>query len=491
MSRFRYNRQVAVPTSSEEERPAKHFNSPSIRRFRYDPFAKPASPRTPSAPNHIPPKAATSYPSSSSNQTSHILHAHSVKHEPTVPKLEPRLELNAKPKLESDANTLRPSVPASERLSAWKTPFALESDVELLSSLPHNLSSSLKDNLVKALAPSTRGAYGAGIRRFTDFCDEHNISEEARMPASKYLLASFISEQAGSCSASCIKNWMSGLKAWHEINSAPWNGEDRLVQLSRSLAAKNGTSFSRPKRPPITRDQLTALRGRLNIREGKDAAFWALATTAFWGCRRLGELTIPKTDGFDKKLHVQKTAVSFTHGSSARSPSISFDIPWTKTTKEKGGKVVLTARDDDLCPVTALLNHILVNHKVPPDVPLFSYMDNSQSRSIPPVKTKFLEFCNSNVLPHQKKILGHSFRIGGSVELLLAGVPPEVVASIGGWTSSAFLLYWRKLEDIIPLHVSQAYDRQKLAASIDSFRSRINPLPTSARQLPSRSATFS
>lgn len=38
-------------------------------------------------------------------------------------------------------------------------------------------------------------------------------------------------------------------------------------------------------------------------------------------------------------------------------------------------------------------------------------------------------------------ISGHSFRIGGAVELLLAGVPPEVVAATGNWTSLAFLLY--------------------------------------------------
>ncbi|KAM6489564.1 hypothetical protein JOM56_014983 [Amanita muscaria] len=258
-----------------------------------------------------------------------------------------------------------------------------------------------------------------------------------------------------------------------------------MVQLSRSLVSKKGSSFCRPQRPPITKEHLTALRSSLDHSEGKDVAFWALATTAFWGCRRLGELTIQTAKSFDPKFHVQKKAVSFAHGNSSCSPSISFDIPWTKSTKEKGGKVVLTARDDDLCPVAALLNHMLVNHKVPPDLPLFSYSDSSGNR-LPPIKAKFLDFCNKDLHANQKKILGHSFRIGGSVELLLAGVPPEVVASLGGWSSNAFLLYWRKLEKIIPLHVSQAYDRQKLAASIDSFR-----LQTSihSSQIPIRRST--
>jgi hypothetical protein len=37
----------------------------------------------------------------------------------------------------------------------------------------------------------------------------------------------------------------------------------------------------------------------------------------------------------------------------------------------------------------------------------------------------------------------HSFLIRGSVELLLAGVLLKVVIMLGGWTSLAFLLYWR------------------------------------------------
>lgn len=66
-------------------------------------------------------------------------------------------------------------------------------------------------------------------------------------------------------------------------------------------------------------------------------------------------------------------------------------------------------------------------------------------------------------------ISGHSFRIGGAVELLLAGVPPEVVASTGGWTSLAFLLYWRRMEEIIPLSTSKAYNSAQISSLSDTF----------------------
>ena len=75
------------------------------------------------------------------------------------------------------------------------------------------------------------------------------------------------------------------------------------------------------------------------------------------------------------------------------------------------------------------------------------------------VKSVFLAFCDpiwkSAGLKH---VHGHNFRIGGAVELLLAGVISKVVAAVGGWTSVAFLLSWRRFEVILPTHVLKAYN---------------------------------
>ena len=70
---------------------------------------------------------------------------------------------------------------------------------------------------------------------------------------------------------------------------------------------------------------------------------------------------------------------------------------------------------------------------------------------IPMVKSWFIARCHQVwqifglLLPS-----GHSFHIGGVTELLLAGVPLEVIAAIGQWKSLAFLLYWWKIEEILP-----------------------------------------
>lgn len=166
--------------------------------------------------------------------------------------------------------------------------------------------------------------------------------------------------------------------------------------------------------------------------------------------------------------------VSFrSHRDGARSAS--FHIPWTKTTREKGASVIVTARSDELCPVKALENHLRVNRAVPHSAPLFAF---ATPGALQPwshlIKSSFLATCDgfwsAANLAH---VLGHSFRIGGAVELLLAGVPPDIVAATGGWTSLAFLLYWRRMEEILPMSTSRAYRRahlDDLAKIFESFR---------------------
>ena len=125
------------------------------------------------------------------------------------------------------------------------------------------------------------------------------------------------------------------------------------------------------------------------------------------------------------------------------SRSTHYDIPWTKSTQQRGATVVVTARDDRLCPCTPLKNHLIVNAAIPSEASLFAFRMGPNSWQHMS-KHNFLSFVNK-VWLHAglSNLSGHSFRIGGAVELLLAGVAPEVIAATGGWTSLAFLLYWR------------------------------------------------
>ncbi|KAE9391545.1 hypothetical protein BT96DRAFT_1024026 [Gymnopus androsaceus JB14] len=133
------------------------------------------------------------------------------------------------------------------------------------------------------------------------------------------------------------------------------------------------------------------------------------------------------------------------------------------------------------CPFNAMQMHVRVNSRIPDDFSLFAYVnDHGQPHHM--VKSVFLTFCDKIWSDKGFPLVqGHSFCISGAVELLLAGVPPEVVAAVGGWTSLAFLIYWRWFEDILPVHILKAYDSSqisRLKTSIDDFQ-KIHKIPDS------------
>lgn len=377
-------------------------------------------------------------------------------------------------------NALRPHVPAADRLFVWDTPHAARHRQHLIASLPPQLVESAMMSIRGAYAPNTKSTYAAGTLRFTQFCDAWGIDEEARMPASYPLLCAFIGEHKGKQSGNTIRSWLSGIRAWHTVNHAPWFGDDDWVQLARISANKEGSKHKRPLRAPVSIEHLLTLRRSLTLSTPLHAAVWALALCAFFGCRRLGELTVTTAAAFDETYNVLRSVIITFRKLRDGSSSASFHIPWTKTTKELGASVILTARNDILCPVAALKNHLNVNSSSDQSTPLFAYKTaSSQSKML--LKHEFLNFCNhiwsSAMLAH---ILGHSFRIGGAVELLLAGVPPEIVAATGGWTSLAFLLYWRRMEEILPMSTSKAYNKShidSLAAIFELFRIK-NKIPS-------------
>jgi hypothetical protein len=205
-------------------------------------------------------------------------------------------------------NALRPRIAAADRLFAWRTPHGISHDNALLEQLPEQLVESAKLSIRGALAPSTRSTYAAGILRFNQFCDRWSIPETDRMPASYALLCAFIGEYKGAVSGKTIKTWLSGVRAFHLVNRGEWLGDDTWVKMARTSANKEGARYKRPLRAPVSIEHLLTLLRALDISTPLHAAVWAVATTTFFGCRRLGETTVTSISSFDDKHHVLRSA---------------------------------------------------------------------------------------------------------------------------------------------------------------------------------------
>ncbi|KAF7315438.1 hypothetical protein MIND_00058700 [Mycena indigotica] len=222
---------------------------------------------------------------------------------------------------------------------------------------------------------------------------------------------------------------MNGLAHWHHINFAPWFGKETSVKKVLRAVDKDN-KFSRPPRGPVSITHMRAIRDSLDLASPRGAAFWALACAAFWGCRRLGELTLA-TKTFDPKHDASRSA-PISRSTRAGREVLSIHLPWTKTTGCAGGTLILTATNDDLCPIRAFDNHTAVNHSPEHETPLFAFRDDSPRAPgpwLPVVKTAFLSFISSIFrAANLEQVFGHSFRIGGRLDIYLF---PHILAEVG------------------------------------------------------------
>ncbi|KAJ7896674.1 hypothetical protein B0H14DRAFT_450818 [Mycena olivaceomarginata] len=286
----------------------------------------------------------------------------------------------------------RPHVAAVQRILMWTTPHSILAQERRDGEVSRRLQTMMLADLLVSTTHDTRQAYGAGLLRFNQFCDRELIPESRRMPASDILLGAFIADHTGKLLGKAIRNWLNGLRLWHIYNDADWHGKEGWLPGIIKAADKKGAAFKRLPRGPVTTDHLRELRARLDIIQPRDAAIWAVALAAFWGCRRLGELLIKSVSKFSLEHDVTRSTRLSRLMVNSR-VVISFHLPWTKTTGIIGGDAILTATDDGLCPVRALENHFSVNHSPDRDTPMFSFRNGSNWSHL--LKHQFLDLTDA------------------------------------------------------------------------------------------------
>ncbi|PPQ94515.1 hypothetical protein CVT25_014169 [Psilocybe cyanescens] len=284
---------------------------------------------------------------------------------------------------------------------------------------------------------------------------QQSVPKHLRFPTDEFVLCAFAASGAGISSHSTIHNKISALRAWHNTHGAQWKGGPRLHLVLNGVKNLTPASSKRPPRPPINAFMLTQLIGGLDLTSTLDSAVAACASIAFWGQCRLGEL-LPSSS-LDLSTHYIPSRKSLRQSKRNKCSHI-LSLPRTKTNK-RGEDIILTRQINNSDPLHLLRNHLHISN-LHHTSPLFAYMTPSGPRSL--TKYRFLARCNTIWKIHgYPRTTGHCFRIGGTTELLLAGVPPDIVKTMGRWSSDSFLRYWRFPEDIVPQHTQNIATSRK------------------------------
>ena len=338
------------------------------------------------------------------------------------------------------SSPLRPHCLARDRLRLW-TPTNSRAPRDA-AGCPIRITDVDLDRILTVMSVSwaqgTRTMYGSGLLAYHLFCDQRGIPEHQRCPASPILILAFIASSAGAYSGSTLANYVFAVRAWHILHGQTW-----LMVHTELKAALDGATILTPpsscrlKRQPITVQFLIAAKLKLDMMLPFNAAFYACLTTAFYSLARLGEFTVPSLKAFDPDRHVKRSNMSSRRDRNNFQVSV-LHIPVTKTSR-KGEDVYWSAQTDQSDPEAAIAHHFHVN--MPPHTDhLFAWRHPNGLRPLTreAFMTTLKDLCKSLDI---ECILGHGIRIGGTLELLLRGVPFDVTKTIGRWSSQAFLVY--------------------------------------------------
>ncbi|KAJ3820544.1 hypothetical protein EV361DRAFT_806532 [Lentinula raphanica] len=350
---------------------------------------------------------------------------------------------------------LRPGCPAGQRIFQWTginipPPSVIDNPVIRLLS-----------NFTSEHSLCDTKSYGAGLRKFHIFCDIFSISEAERLPASFAVLHSFAFLTQGvpfePVAVGTVRAYLAGIRAWHFAQGWPdplSNGDHERINFSlRGLLNVCGHR-KKPVRPPITTGMLWALKHSLVMSDPFDACIWAIATSAFWGMMRFGEVSFKSRSDFDPSRHLRRCDTIFGKDLD-RVEYVRLDMHEAKTARNGEIQNIFLTGGGGLSAIEALRNLAEVVPAGPSD-PLFSWRDRMGSVR-PMVKSKALERING-ILSEWGwgTAFGHSFRIGGASYYLAQKVDPEIVRLAGRWKSMAYETYIRAFEQIASRHLGPA-----------------------------------
>ncbi|KAJ3822275.1 hypothetical protein F5880DRAFT_1484448 [Lentinula raphanica] len=362
---------------------------------------------------------------------------------------------------------LRPKCPAGQRIFQWtgvNTPPPSVIDNPVI----HLLSNFASEHSLR----DTKG-YGAGLRKFHIFCDIFSISESERLPASFAVLHSFALWAATSpdllplgltqgvpfepVTVSTVRSYLAGIRAWHFAQGWPdplSEGDHERINFSlRGLLNACGHR-KKPVRPPVTMGMLWALKRSLVMNDPFDACTWAIATSAFWGMMRFGEVSYKSRSDYDSSRHLRRCDAVFGRDLDGVE-YVRLDMREAKTARNGEIQNIFLTEGGGLCAIEALRNLARVVPAGPSD-PLFSWRDRMGDIR-PMVKSKALERINGILAEWGwGTTFGHSFRIGGASHYLAQKVNPEIVRLAGRWKSMAYETYIRAFEQIASRHLGPA-----------------------------------
>jgi hypothetical protein len=322
------------------------------------------------------------------------------------------------------------------------------------------------------------GAVGATLGKYQVFCDQLNIPNAERFPASYELLHTFALWAAAPMTllenmvekdpakdvqfdpvlVPTVRKYLSDIRAWHlahglhpPLSDADW---ERISFDLRGLERLQADGDKEAPRPPVLVQHLRALAQVVDRKSAFEVAAWAWTLIAFFAAARSCEGTVERRR--DYKPTEFPSFGSVVRGVDfAGLPSWEIPIPKPKTLATlKDQAMVFTQQAPIVDPIAAFEAHERLNYPAPSDH-VFAWRDPKTKEAHPLTKSSWITVVRKwyAMAGIRYYVVGHSFRIGGASYWLAIGTPPDIVRWLGRWSSTSFDLYIRGFRLIAAQHL--------------------------------------
>ncbi len=294
-----------------------------------------------------------------------------------------------------------------------------------------------------SVAEPTRKRYTSVWEKYREWCEGLG---ETPLPVSEDKATAYVVTLAKEgLKGGAVKYHLAGIR-WAQIKAglgAPqWSAMTRLAQVRKGLARMEVVGEKdRLKRGPVRWHHLVTMKASWDRDGRKGTMLWAVACCCFFGCLRVGEALTPDGVSFDEKAHLTWEDVVLEDA--PRPGWIRLCIKESKTDRLRTGVMVtLYSREDELCPVRAVLLFMAARGRGPG--PFFADEDGKglTRRSFVSEVKCALEKAGLSA----SGISGHSFRIGAATAAAERGASDEDVKALGRWKSREYRGYIRKKE---------------------------------------------
>ena len=302
------------------------------------------------------------------------------------------------------------------------------------------MEAALQQLLDAGLADSTKKVYSAGWNRYLSFTQLFQLPPVPVSTENVTLFVAFLGSQG--LAVSTIKSYLAALRHARLMadphNISPSFHSPHMAVLLRGIRRSQSLQGPRRIRLPITATLMRRIKISLasHPKAFLNVLLWAACCVGFFGFLRCGEFLVPDDTPFDPQFHLSLSDVSVVP--SASQWTVFLNIKVSKTDQFRQGSVVaLGSTGLDLCPVSALLDYLVVRGDGAG--PLSQLEDGRPLHRR--LFTQQVQQALSMAGLDGSQFNGHSFRIGAATTASGAGIPETTIKHLGRWRSAAYQSY--------------------------------------------------